>query len=155
MGKAQESLPGVIGSDTFPFAWRSHRGGRSIQRNAERLVDFVKTHPVAHVLGTHIEQGSQAYFDYPRGTTYQPKEHVLELSRAHVFELNEAFEKMNGKPLRMVYPDFAVVPRGSDVPLPPTIQAGDGLDLQTGSVPKDWQSGGTKCPACADWYVNE
>ena len=45
--------------------------------SAKRLVDFVAVHPVAHVLGTHIEQGSQAYFDYPRGTTYQPKEHAL------------------------------------------------------------------------------
>src|ERR1700728_3745507 len=79
--------------------------------SAQRMVDFVKLHPVAHVLGTHIEQGSQPYFDYPRGTTYQPHEHVLELSRAHVFELAEAFRKMDGKPIRMVYPDFAVVPR--------------------------------------------
>ena len=123
--------------------------------SAKRLVDFVKTHPVAHVLGTHIEQGSQAYFDYPRGTTYQPKEHVLELSRAHVFELNEAFEKMNGKPLRMVYPDFAVVPRGSDVPLPPTIQAGDGLGLRPGTVPKTWKSGGPNCLTVPDWQVQE
>src|SRR6185369_6594037 len=60
--------------------------------SAERLLAFVKVHPVAHVLGTHIEQGSQPYFDYPRGAPYQPKEHVLELNRAHVFELNEAFQ---------------------------------------------------------------
>src|SRR4029077_4726924 len=31
--------------------------------SAQRLADFVKTRPVAHVLGTHIEQGSQPYFD--------------------------------------------------------------------------------------------
>jgi hydroxyacylglutathione hydrolase len=123
--------------------------------SAKRLVDFVKIHPVAHVLGTHIEQGSQSYFDYPRGTTYQPKEHVLELSRAHVFELNEAFVKMNGKPIKMVYPDFAVVPRASDVPLSPTIQAGDGLGLQTGSVPKGWKSGGPNCLTVPDWQVQE
>ena len=82
------------------------------------MVDFVKLHPIAHVLGTHIEEGSQPYFDYPRGTTYQPKEHVLELSRAHVFELAEAFRKMDGKPVKVVYPDFAVVPRPADTPLP-------------------------------------
>jgi glyoxylase-like metal-dependent hydrolase (beta-lactamase superfamily II) len=123
--------------------------------SAKRLVDFVKVHPVAHVLGTHIEQGSQPYFDYPRGTTYQPKEHVLELSRAHVFELNEAFLKMNGKPVRMVYPDFAVVPRPSDVPLSPTIQAGDGLGLQTGSVPRGWKSGGPNCLSVPDWQIQE
>ena len=80
------------------------------------MLAFVKVHPVAHVLGTHIEQGSQPYFDYPRGTPYQPKEHVLELSRAHVFELAEAFRKMNGKPINQVYPDFAVVARAANVP---------------------------------------
>ena len=123
--------------------------------SAKRLVDFVKIHPVAHVLGTHIEQGSQAYFDYPRGTTYQPKEHVLELSRAHVFELNEAFLKMNGKPTKMVYTDFAVVPRSANAPLPPTVQAGDGLGLQTGELPKGWKSGGPNCLTVPNWQVQE
>jgi glyoxylase-like metal-dependent hydrolase (beta-lactamase superfamily II) len=123
--------------------------------SAKRLVDFVKIHSVAHVLGTHIEQGSQPYFDYPRGTTYQPKEHVLELSRAHVFELNEAFLKMNGKPIKMVYPDFAVVPRSANVPLPATVQAGDGLGLQTGEMPKTWKSGGPNCLTVPNWQVQE
>jgi glyoxylase-like metal-dependent hydrolase (beta-lactamase superfamily II) len=58
--------------------------------SAKRLVDFVATRPVAQVLGAHIEQGRRPYFDYPRGTTYQPDEHVLQLTRAHVFELHEA-----------------------------------------------------------------
>src|ERR1700719_3990358 len=94
--------------------------------SAKRLVEFVKIHPVAHVLGTHIEQGIQPYFDYPRGTAFQPKEHVLQLSRAHVFELNEAFKKMNGKPVNMVYPDFAVVARAANAPRVANFQAGDG-----------------------------
>jgi hydroxyacylglutathione hydrolase len=123
--------------------------------SAKRLVDFVKIHPIAHVLGTHIEQGSQPYFDYPRGTKYQPKEHVLELSRAHVFELNEAFLKMNGKPIKVVYPDFAVVPRSPSVPLPADIQAGNGLDLQTGEMPKTWKSGGPNCLTVPNWQVQE
>jgi len=123
--------------------------------SAKRLVDFVKIHPIAHVLGTHIEQGGQPYFDYPRGTTYQPKEHVLELSRAHVFELNEAFLKMNGKPGKVVYPDFAVVPRSANVPLPATVQAGDGMGLQTGELPKNWKSGGPNCLTIPNWEVHE
>jgi len=52
---------------------------------------------VAHVFGTHIEQTRTPYIDYPRGTVYQPEEHPLDLSRAHVFELNDAFAAMNGK----------------------------------------------------------
>lgn len=123
--------------------------------SAERLVAFVKIHAVAHVLGTHIEQGSQPYFDYPRGTTYQPKEHVLELSRAHVFELAEAFRKMDGKPIKMVYPDFAVVPRVANAPQPPNIQAGDGMGLQLGTVPTGWRTGGPNCVTVPDWQVKE
>src|ERR1700676_1046839 len=123
--------------------------------SAQRLVDFVKLHPIAHVLGTHIEQGSQPYFDYPRNTTYQPKEHVLELSRAHVFELNEAFHKMDGKAVKIVYPDFSVVPRVPNVQQPENIQAGDGLGLQPGELPTGWRTGGPNCVTIPDWQVKE
>jgi len=123
--------------------------------SAQRMVDFVRLHPIAHVLGTHIEQGSQPYFDYPRGTKYQSKEHVLELSRAHVIELNEAFKKMNGKPIKIVYPDFAVVSRVANAPLPEDIQAGDGLGLQPGTLPTGWRTGGPNCVTVPSWQVKE
>ncbi len=123
--------------------------------SAQRMVDFVKLHPIAHVLGTHIEEGSQPYFDYPRGTTYQPQEHVLELSRAHVFELAEAFRKMDGKPVKMVYPDFAVVPRPAGTPLPESIQAGDGMGLQAGVLPTGWKTGGPNCVTIPNWQIKE
>lgn len=123
--------------------------------SAQRLVDFVKVHPIAHVLGTHIEEGSQSYFDYPRGTKYQPKEHVLELSRAHVFELAEAFRQMNGKPIKIVYPDFSVVPRVANTQMPRDIQAGDGMGLQAGAVPEGWKTGGPNCLTIPDWQVKE
>jgi hydroxyacylglutathione hydrolase len=123
--------------------------------SAQRMVDFVRLHPVAHVLGTHIEEGSQPYFDYPQGTTYQPKEHVLELSRAHVFELAEAFRKMGGKPIRMVYPDFAVVPRVANAPRPAIMQAGDGMGLQPGELPTGWKTGGPNCVTIPSWQVKE
>jgi glyoxylase-like metal-dependent hydrolase (beta-lactamase superfamily II) len=124
--------------------------------SAQRLAEFVKTRPVAHVLGTHIEQGSQPYFDYPRGTPYQPKEHVLELSRAHVFELAEAFKKMDGKPINQVYPDFAVVARAANAPQRgPNFQAGDGLGLRQGIIPTGWRTGGPNCVTVPDWQVKE
>ena len=123
--------------------------------SAQRLVEFVKTHPIAHVLGTHIEQGTQPYFDYPRGTAYQPKEHVLELSRAHVFELAEAFRKMDGKPINQVYPDFAVVVRAANVPRVENFQAADGLGLQQGVLPTGWRTGGPNCVTVPDWQVKE
>jgi glyoxylase-like metal-dependent hydrolase (beta-lactamase superfamily II) len=123
--------------------------------SAQRLVDFVRLHPIAHVLGTHIEEGSQPYFDYPQGTTYQPKEHVLELSRAHVFELAEAFRKMDGKPIRMVYPDFAVIPRIANAPRPAVMQAGDGMGLQPGILPTGWKTGGPNCVTIPSWQIKE
>jgi glyoxylase-like metal-dependent hydrolase (beta-lactamase superfamily II) len=121
--------------------------------SARRLVNFVATRPVAHVLGAHIEQGRRPYFDYPRGTTYQPDEHVLQLSRAHVFELDEAFLKMGGKPETMLFPSFSVVPRSRKTPLPADIQAAKGLGLQPGAVPTGWKSGGPDCLEVPTWQV--
>jgi glyoxylase-like metal-dependent hydrolase (beta-lactamase superfamily II) len=123
--------------------------------SARRLVAFVAEHPIAHVLGTHIEEGSKPYFDYPRGTTYQPEEHVLGMSRAHVLELNEAFLKMDGKPETVVYPDFAVVPQAPGARLPASIQAGTGLGLQPGTVPVAWKTGGPNCLTVPDWQVQQ
>jgi len=124
--------------------------------SAQRLADFVHMHPIAHVLGTHIEQGSQPYFDYPRGTNYQPREHVLELSRAHVIELNEAFKKMNGKPISQIYPDFTVTARAADAPRPATpAHLADGLGLQTGTPPTGWRTGGPNCVTVPDWQIKE
>ena len=79
--------------------------------SAQRLADFVSDHAIAHVLGTHIEQTRTPYLDYPRGTTYQPEEHSLDLTRGHVLELNDAFVKMHGKLQKVALPDFTVVPR--------------------------------------------
>jgi hydroxyacylglutathione hydrolase len=38
--------------------------------SAKRLADFARTHTIAHVLGTHIEQSATPYLDYPVRTTY-------------------------------------------------------------------------------------
>jgi glyoxylase-like metal-dependent hydrolase (beta-lactamase superfamily II) len=83
--------------------------------SAHRLAEFVRLHPIAHVLGTHIEQSQTPYLDYPRGTVYQPAEHSLELSRAHVLELDDAFShRKDGANEPIALPDFTIsirVPR--------------------------------------------
>ena len=79
--------------------------------SAKRLADFARTHNIAHVLGTHIEQSATPYLDYPRGTTYQPNEHRLELTRANVIELSEGFESMKGTPEKLALPDFTIQPQ--------------------------------------------
>jgi hypothetical protein len=77
----------------------------------QRLVDFTRDRPLAHVLGTHIEQTNTPFVDYPRGTTYQPQEHALELSRGDLLELNEAIVRLNGKLERVVLRDVILSPR--------------------------------------------
>jgi len=79
--------------------------------SAARLAEFARTHEVAHVLGTHIEQSRTPFLDYPRGTVYQPNEHALELTRAHVIELNDAFLRMKDKPMTVALPEFTIVVR--------------------------------------------
>jgi hydroxyacylglutathione hydrolase len=80
-------------------------------RSTARLVEFTRGKIVTHILGTHIEQTSTPYRDYPMGTTYQPDEHQLALSRGTLLELHEALEAMRGKPVRMALRDLTIWPR--------------------------------------------
>jgi hydroxyacylglutathione hydrolase len=76
----------------------------------QRLVDFTRGKIVAHVLGNHIEQTRTPYLDYPRGTVYQPDEHLLELGRAELLELNAALQEMRGKIVKTAFRDFTIWP---------------------------------------------
>jgi glyoxylase-like metal-dependent hydrolase (beta-lactamase superfamily II) len=77
----------------------------------QRLVDFTADKPVAHIFGTHIEQTSTPFVDYPRGTAYQPEEHTLELTRGVLLELNDAIRGLNGQLRRVVLRDVILSPR--------------------------------------------
>ena len=90
--------------------------------STQRLADFASEHPVAHVLGTHIEQKNLPYLDYGRGTVYQPDEAPLELTRAHVFELNEAFISLHGMLKDYATPDFTIVTRGAATAYPTSVR---------------------------------
>jgi hydroxyacylglutathione hydrolase len=79
-------------------------------RSTTRLVDFTRGKIVAHVLGTHIEETTTPYKDYPVGTKYQPEEHGLELSRGQLLELKEALDAMD-KPTRLALRDFTIWPQ--------------------------------------------
>jgi glyoxylase-like metal-dependent hydrolase (beta-lactamase superfamily II) len=79
--------------------------------STRRLVDFSKDRPVAHILGTHIEQSSTPFVDYPRGTVYQPQEHSLDLSRGNLLELYDALVGLNGKPETVALRDITIVPQ--------------------------------------------
>src|SRR5204863_6504591 len=81
------------------------------EASTRKLVEFTATRPVAHILGCHIEQSSTPFVDYPVGTKYQPKEHVLELGRAHLLELLAGLEAMREKPVKALLRDFTIWPR--------------------------------------------
>jgi hydroxyacylglutathione hydrolase len=84
----------------------SHQAYRD---SIDRLVSFTQSLPVAHVLGAHIEQTRWPFLDYPVGTRFQPEEHVLELGRAHLVELQNALQNMSTLQRRELR-DFTVFP---------------------------------------------
>jgi len=86
------------------------RDGEAFRASVRRLVAFTEGKPVAHVLGTHVENTRTPYVDYPEGTTYQPDEHVLELGRAHLLELQDALDRMPGPVVRRALRDLTVWP---------------------------------------------
>ncbi len=89
-------------------------------RSNHRLVEFTRGKVIAHVLGTHIEQSSTPYKDYPVGTKYQPEEHELALSRGQLLELDEALAAMGSKPARYALRDLTIWPRDPSPARKPT-----------------------------------
>jgi hydroxyacylglutathione hydrolase len=87
------------------------RDGAAYVASIHRLVEFTRGKVVAHVLGAHIENARTPYVDYPEGTTYQPDEHPLELGRAHLLELDQELQQMNGQIVRRAMRDFTIWPR--------------------------------------------
>lgn len=71
---------------------------------------YCRSHRVTHILGTHIENTSTPFVDYPVGTIDQPQEHGLELTRANLFELDSLVQSMRGRVTRTVRRDFTIWP---------------------------------------------
>lgn len=76
----------------------------------DRLIDFTRQRSVSHILGAHIENTRTPFVDYPEGTTFQPDEHVLELGRAHLLELQDALRQMGNHLERRSLRDFTIWP---------------------------------------------
>lgn len=73
------------------------------RESAVRVVDFLKTRPLTHILGGHIELDATGGA-YRFGSHYHPNEHRLELARADLTALPAAFERFNGFYAR--YPNY-------------------------------------------------
>jgi hydroxyacylglutathione hydrolase len=93
--------PGRLYISDFPAYLESTR----------KLVKFAEGKPIAHIVGCHIEQSATPFVDYPIGTTYQPQEHSLALSRGHLLELLAGLESMRDKPVKLALRDFTIFPR--------------------------------------------
>jgi hydroxyacylglutathione hydrolase len=63
--------------------------------SALRVIDFLKTRPLTHILGGHIELNTAGQA-YRFGSHYHPNEHRLELAREDLEALPAAFERFNG-----------------------------------------------------------
>ena len=73
------------------------------RESALRVIDCLKTRPLTHILGGHIEL-NEAGRAYRFGSHYHPNEHRLELARADLTALPAAFERFNGFYAR--YPNY-------------------------------------------------
>jgi glyoxylase-like metal-dependent hydrolase (beta-lactamase superfamily II) len=95
--------PGLL----FINDWATYR------TSVKRLAQFAGAHPIAYVLGAHIEMTATPKQVYPYGTTYQPNEHVLQLSAAHVTELDAALTQLGATPPAqpVAHDDFVIDPQ--------------------------------------------
>jgi glyoxylase-like metal-dependent hydrolase (beta-lactamase superfamily II) len=74
----------------------------------DRLVSFAATRPVTHVLGCHVEMTTKPGRDYPLGATYQPDEHPLELTAAHLTAIRDAAASVSGSRGVHRFDDFII-----------------------------------------------
>ena len=100
----------MLTGDTFYPGRLYVRDGPAFTASIERLVDFTRDRPVAHFLGTHIENTKEPFTDYPDGAVDQPNEHALELRRAQLLELADALRAMAGQVTRKVLRDLTIWP---------------------------------------------
>jgi glyoxylase-like metal-dependent hydrolase (beta-lactamase superfamily II) len=64
-------------------------------QSALRVIEFLKTRPLTHILGGHIELNAAGHA-YRFGSHYHPNERRLELAREDLTALPAAFESFNG-----------------------------------------------------------
>jgi glyoxylase-like metal-dependent hydrolase (beta-lactamase superfamily II) len=82
--------------------WEAYRA------SAARLTRFANGHEITYVLGNHIEMKTQPRQLYPIGSTYQPNEHALPMTAAHIAQLHAACDAMGTNPHRDVHDEFII-----------------------------------------------
>jgi len=95
---------GILFSGDFLMAGRLLiDDAKAYHESAVRVVEFLKTRPLTHILGGHIELNAVGRA-YRFGSHYHPNEHRLELTREDLTGLPAAFERFNGFYAR--YPNY-------------------------------------------------
>jgi glyoxylase-like metal-dependent hydrolase (beta-lactamase superfamily II) len=65
------------------------------KKSAARVISFLATRPLAHILGGHIERDVAGH-TYAESSTHHPNERPLELSREDLMKLPSALASFNG-----------------------------------------------------------
>jgi glyoxylase-like metal-dependent hydrolase (beta-lactamase superfamily II) len=99
-----DSRTGILFSGDFLLPGRLLiEDAAAYRESVLRVIDFLKTRPLTHVLGAHIELDTAGHA-YRFGSHYHPNEHRLELAREDLTALSAAFERFNGFYAR--YPNY-------------------------------------------------
>lgn len=75
-----------------------------------RVAQFVREHPVSHILGAHIEMTATPGKDYGHEAPTHPSEHVLELPPEAAYKLRETADAMGDTTQPAVTDDFIIFP---------------------------------------------
>ena len=93
--------PGLLTVDDWP----------QYRNSVKRLSDFAESHKVSYILGAHIEMMTTPAKMYPLGSTYQPDEHILQMTVKDLADLQKACDALGDKPVRDVHDNFIIYPR--------------------------------------------
>ncbi len=78
--------------------------------SVDRLAQFVREHPVSHILGAHIEMTTTPGDDYEHEAPIHANEHALELPPEAAYELARVAGGMGDTTEPAVTDDFIVFP---------------------------------------------
>ncbi len=83
----------------------------SSRASSQRLVRFIESRPVSHVLGGHLEMDNEGRL-YEPSSTYRPDQRELQMTREHVVALEQAFGDSGRFILYSAQDDFVLVNTG-------------------------------------------
>jgi hydroxyacylglutathione hydrolase len=102
----------LLTGDTFYPGRLYVREWAEYKTSIQSLVDFTGVHPVAALMGTHIEISSTPGGIFAYGLDYQPNEAPLPLTTDDLQVLNATLIEMGGKPQERTLDKFMISPVG-------------------------------------------